>query len=156
MSSARIDRYVPLAQDFSARVVLFHEAVAERLGLHATDVKALRLLGAAALTAGQLAEAVGLTGAAVTALVDRLEASGHVTRVRDEGDRRRVAIRAVPAKLRELDRLYAGQNAAMAKLLAKYGAAEFAAIADYLANGTRILIEQTAQLRAGEAKRRAR
>jgi DNA-binding MarR family transcriptional regulator len=139
--------YVPLVQEFSARVILFHEAVAQRLGLHATDVKAIRLLGNNAMTAGHLAEHAGLTGAAVTALVDRLEATGYVVRERDADDRRKVAIRPVPAKVRELDQLYASHGAEMAHLLSKYDASEFVAITDYLANATQILAEQTAKLR---------
>src|ERR1700723_380265 len=117
MSTSRMHRYVPLAREFSARVVLFHEAVGECVGLNATDVKVLRLLGSSSMTAGQLAEHIGLTGAAVTALVDRLEAAGYATRERDEVDRRRVAIRAVPAKMRKIDRLYDAYGAEMAKLL---------------------------------------
>lgn len=154
MSSRRVDRYVALVRDFAARVVLFHEAVAQRLGLHATDVKALRLLGADAMTAGRLADDTGLTGAAVTALVDRLETAGYVTRVRDAEDRRRVTIRAVPAKIRELDRLYAGHNAEMSTLLSHYDAAEFAIIGDYLTNAAKVLAAQTAKLRGDGAARR--
>ena len=106
MSTSRMRHYVPLAREFSARVLLFHEAVGDSVGLNATDVKVLRLLGDASMTAGQLAEHIGLTGAAVTAVVDRLEAAGYATRERDEADRRRVTIRAVPAKTRRIDRLY--------------------------------------------------
>lgn len=151
MSSARIDRYVPLVTAFAAWVVMFHDAVAQRLGLNVTDIKALRLLGTAPMTAGQIAEATGLTGAAVTALVDRLETGGYVTRARDPEDRRRVTIRAVPAKLRKLDQLYDGQNAAMGELLAKYDAPSFEAILDYLSNGAKILAEQAAKLRGQSA-----
>jgi DNA-binding MarR family transcriptional regulator len=140
-------RYVPLAREFSARVLLFHEAVADSVGLNATDVKVLRLLGDAPMTAGQLAEHIGLTGAAVTAVVDRLEAAGYATRVRDEADRRRVTIRAVPAKTRRIDRLYDAYGAEMAKILAGYDAKEFALLEDFLTRTTRLLTEQTVALR---------
>jgi DNA-binding MarR family transcriptional regulator len=150
--------YVPLVQAFAARVVLFHEAVAQRLGLHATDVKAIRLLGGNAMTAGHLAEHAGLTGAAVTALVDRLEAAGYAVRERDAHDRRKVTIRAVPAKVRELDQLYVSHGVEMSHLLSKYDASEFAAITDYLVNATEILATQTGKLRdkGAEAKSRRR
>jgi len=152
-SSPRMEIYVPLVQEFAARVILFHEAVAQRLGLHATDVKAIRLLGKNAMTASELAENAGLTGAAITALVDRLEAAGYVVRERDANDRRKVTIRAVPAKVRVLDQLYASQGMAMSRLLSKYGATEFAAITDYFVNATKILSEQTGKLRKGGAER---
>jgi DNA-binding MarR family transcriptional regulator len=153
-SSPHMERYVPLARDLAARVALFHEAAASKLGLNATDVKALRLLSEQALTAGSLANQTGLTGAAVTALVDRLEQTGYVMRERDAGDRRRVTIRAAPAKIRELDRLYAGLSLEMAALLAKYDASEFALIADYITNATEVLAKQTMKLRAERVRRR--
>jgi DNA-binding MarR family transcriptional regulator len=157
VSTARMNRYVALVREFSARVVLFHETVAQRLGLHASEVKALRLLGEGVMTAGQVAELTGLTAASVTALIDRLEAMGFVGRERDAEDRRRVAIRAVPAKIRDLDRSYDAYHAEMAKMLSKYNPDEFAAIADYLAKASTLLAQETAKLRAqndGRAKRR--
>ena len=141
-----MDRYIPLIREFAAREGLFHGAVARKLDLHATDEHVLRLLGERAMTAGALTGYTGLTGAAMTAVVDRLEASGYVTRERDSDDRRRITIRAVPAKLRKLNQLYTGQGAAMSSLLSKYKEAEFAAIIDYLTQTIRILTEQTAKL----------
>ncbi|RBY74980.1 MarR family transcriptional regulator [Blastococcus sp. TF02-09] len=77
------------------------DAVGQRFadvhGLNRTDVRALvAIMDAArrgeALTAGRLGEVVDLRSASVTALVDRLERAGHVRRVRDPGDRRRVGL----------------------------------------------------------------
>ncbi len=77
------------------------DAVGQRFatvhGLGRTDVRALvAIMDAArrgeALTAGALGQAVELSSASVTALVDRLERAGHVRRVRDPQDRRRVAL----------------------------------------------------------------
>lgn len=147
MSSSRIDRYVPLAQNYSARVVLFHSALAGKLHLHATDLKGLQLLGRESMTAGRLAGRVGLTGAAATALIDRLEAGGYVVRERGADDRRRITVRAVPGKIREIDRLYRGLQAKMTKLLSKYSAAEFCAITDFLEQSAQILAEETAKAR---------
>jgi DNA-binding MarR family transcriptional regulator len=69
---------------------------AERTVGPTSDRRALRLLDALAgevLTSGRLAEELGLSPAATTALVDRLEAAGFVERVRDLPDRRQVRIR---------------------------------------------------------------
>src|SRR5919202_1858393 len=77
------------------------DAVGQRFatvhGLGRTDVRALvAIMDAArrgeALTAGRLGEAVELRSASVTALIDRLERVGHVRRVRDPADRRRVTL----------------------------------------------------------------
>jgi DNA-binding MarR family transcriptional regulator len=84
------------------------------------------------MSAGDLAEQTGLTGAAVTALIDRLENAGYVIRERGTDDRRRVTVHAVPEKLREVERLYEGKGASMSKLLAKYSPEEFSVIADFL------------------------
>jgi DNA-binding MarR family transcriptional regulator len=147
MSSPRLNRYIPLAREFSTRVILFHEAIAENVGLHVTDVKALLMLAAAPMAPTQLAERLGLTGAAVTALVDRLLAAGFATRERDEEDRRRVTVRAVPAHIRKIERLYDAYSAEIAKILASYDAKEFALLEDYLTRTTRLLTEQAAALR---------
>jgi DNA-binding MarR family transcriptional regulator len=66
-------------------------------GLHATDLRALiNLLDAAragtAATPGWLGTQLGLNSASVTALIDRLERAGHVSRERDTQDRRRVLL----------------------------------------------------------------
>jgi DNA-binding MarR family transcriptional regulator len=85
------------------RLAVEQDAVGDRFatehGLGRTDVRALvAIMDAAragrALTAGALGEAVDLSSASVTALVDRLERVGHVRRSRDPGDRRRVVLEA--------------------------------------------------------------
>ena len=83
------------------RLTVELDAVGQRFaGLHGlgrTDVRAMvAIMDAArrgdAVTAGALGRAVDLSSASVTALVDRLERAGHVRRVRDADDRRRVAL----------------------------------------------------------------
>ncbi|HEX4409683.1 MAG TPA: MarR family transcriptional regulator [Xanthobacteraceae bacterium] len=144
-----MEHYVPLIREFAARDELFHDAVARKLGLHPTDEKVLRLLGQQTVSAGDLADYMGLTGAAVTAMVDRLETLGYVTRERDGADRRRVKIRAVPAKLASINRIYRGLHAAMDAMLADYNEAEFKTVVDYLTRTTKVLAEQTRKLGDG-------
>ena len=85
----------------SQATILFHQAVADRLGLHPTDHKCIDLLvSAGSTTAGELAEATGLTTGAITGVIDRLEAAGFVRREDDPNDRRRVIIRVVPKRYR--------------------------------------------------------
>jgi DNA-binding MarR family transcriptional regulator len=70
--------------------------VSEASGMHPTDLRALRALDAVVnqpLTAGELARTLGLSSAAVTGVIDRLEAAGLAERVADPEDRRRVRIR---------------------------------------------------------------
>ncbi|WP_350278824.1 MarR family winged helix-turn-helix transcriptional regulator [Kribbella sp. HUAS MG21] len=71
-------------------------AFAQQQGVNGTDIEALiRILVATddqPMTAGRLASELGLSTGAVTTLIDRLERDGHVRRVRDTVDRRRVII----------------------------------------------------------------
>lgn len=70
-------------------------------GLHATDVRALICLldaarGGRDASPTWLREQLHLNSASVTALIDRMEKSGHVRRQRDNRDRRRVLIQVTP------------------------------------------------------------
>ncbi|MFD9306690.1 MarR family winged helix-turn-helix transcriptional regulator [Streptomyces sp. NPDC060048] len=74
-------------------------------GMHPTDVRALICLLDAAragepATAGLLGVRLGLNSAGTTAAIDRLERLGHVERVRDAHDRRRVLLRVRPGAIR--------------------------------------------------------
>lgn len=139
-----------LGRELSTAVVLFHQAVAERAGLSATDVKCLDVLDRMGpLTAGQLAELVGLTGGAITAMVDRLEASGYVQRERDPTDRRRVFIKAAQDQERTtaLVRFYEPLQQAMREEFAeRYSPEVLAMIEDFLQRTIQILHQQTQKL----------
>ncbi|MDR6868517.1 DNA-binding Lrp family transcriptional regulator [Microbacterium resistens] len=99
--AAAIARQGEAMREFMARAVLFQDAVARSAGLNGSDLQAVGLLlrdGPA--TPGELAARVGLTaGGAITAMIDRLERAGYVTRARDLADRRRVIVTAVPEAL---------------------------------------------------------
>src|SRR3712207_5263465 len=95
------------------------DAVGQRFatihGLGRTDVRALvAIMDAArrgeALTAGTLGQAVELSSASVTALVDRLERAGHVRRVRDPADRRRVALEMAASAMDAGAQFFGGIN----------------------------------------------
>lgn len=69
--------------------------------LHPTDFRALMMIYRAdeagrPLTARRLADGLSLTAGAVTYVVDRLTASGHVAREADPADGRRVLLRFAP------------------------------------------------------------
>ena len=89
-----LERLVQLLVVEGTKVV---EAFAARHGLHPTDAEALILVivaqqRGAPMTAGALAGQLGLSTGAVTAVVDRLERVGHLNRVRDTADRRKVLL----------------------------------------------------------------
>lgn len=82
---------------FSVESDVLVDRFARLHGLGRTDLNAIMWItygdrDGAPLTVGQLAAHLGLGGPAATALVDRLEAVGHVVRTRDLQDRRRVTL----------------------------------------------------------------
>src|SRR5437867_10829830 len=78
-----------LVRRHSIAAVLFHHAVAERLGLGPTDHKCLDLLRElGAVTGSELATITGLTTGAVTGVVSRLEQAGYLRRGPDPHDGR--------------------------------------------------------------------
>ncbi|MBF6464639.1 MarR family transcriptional regulator [Nocardia beijingensis] len=101
---AELDVALTIAAQRSATdAVMMHQAVADRLGLHVTDLRCLNLLrlGGPA-TAGELATQTGLTTGAITRMIDRLLKAGYVHRAHDEQDRRRVIISVVQEKIDEI------------------------------------------------------
>ena len=86
---------------------LHNHAVADRLGLHATDQECLDLLDwTGPLAAGEIGMHLGLSSGAVTGLIDRLEAGGWVRRERDPRDRRSVIVHVSHERSDEVWALY--------------------------------------------------
>lgn len=82
----------------SVQLGLARAAFARVNALHDTDVRALICLldadrAGIAATAGWLGSQLGLTSPSTTALIDRLQAAGHVYRQPSPADRRKVEIR---------------------------------------------------------------
>ncbi len=93
---------------FSAGVVLFNQKVAERVGLHPTDVQCLNLLElVGTCTPGKMTEGMGLTTGGVTVMLDRLEKAGYVKREPNPDDRRSVLVRVSEKKMEQIDIHYA-------------------------------------------------
>jgi DNA-binding MarR family transcriptional regulator len=120
------------AQTSTTDGILFHQAVADRLGLHVTDLRCLNVLAQAGpLTAGELGQQLGLgTTGAVTRMVDRLERAGYVRRQADPSDRRRVIIHPLPERLATIAPHYQGMAAAWTDLLAAYSDQQLALFLD--------------------------
>ena len=96
---------------FIAGTIIFNQKVAERVGLHLTDMQCINLLELlGTVTPGTLAECTGLTTGGVTVMLDRLEKAGFVKRERNPDDRRSVLVRVNPRKLQKIHALYAGIN----------------------------------------------
>jgi DNA-binding MarR family transcriptional regulator len=129
-------------REMSTETIMFHQAVADVLGLHITDHKCIDLLHRfGAMPAGRLGELTGLTTGAVTGIIDRLEQAGYVKRTNDPKDRRRTIVE--PTRNRKLERkiemIFMPLHQRMHKLLSSYTDNELA----FLLDATTQLIEQT-------------
>ena len=138
-----------LVRRYGTATVLFHHAVAERLGLGPTDHKCLDLIQERGpITASRLAALAGLTTGAVTGIVARLERAGYVAREPDPSDRRQFLLRAAPAWGSEVGAVFAEIRDDAAALLEGFDDRELAAIAEFLRRGTGFSYRQAALLRA--------
>jgi DNA-binding MarR family transcriptional regulator len=131
------------------RLTVELDAVGQRFaGLHGlgrTDVRALVAIMDAAragrpMTAGGLGAAVELSSASVTALVDRLERVGHVERVRDEHDRRRVVLEMTPAAMAAGGEFFGGLQRDLAAAMASYSDEELAVVRRFLEEMTEVIV----------------
>ena len=118
---------------------------AELHGLGRTDVRALvAIMDAAragsALTAGGLGAAVDLSSASVTALVDRLERAGHVHRVRDPEDRRRVVLEMSDSSLAAGAEFFGGLQRDLLKAMEPYSEEELAVVRRFLSDMTEVIV----------------
>lgn len=115
----------------------FAEQFGARHGLHRTDLNALVIIMDAErrgepMSPSQLSTALGLSASATTALLDRLERSGHLGRDRAADDRRRVRL-VMPTKALELGReFFAPLGAEFARTWAGFSATERETIARFL------------------------
>jgi DNA-binding MarR family transcriptional regulator len=134
----------------STTVVLFHEAIAARLGMSSAESKCLGFLEEhGPLTPGRLAALSGFTTGAITGIVDRLELAGYVRRTRHVSDRRSVIVH--PLNLAKIKRqtapIFASLGRTMKTVTARYTANELALIDDYLDRITRVLQQETQKLK---------
>lgn len=117
----------------SAETVLFHQAIADRLGINPTDLKCLDLAaGPEPVTAGRLAEVSGLTSGAITGVINRLEKAGLVHREQDPHDRRKVIITVRPDVPSIVVGLFSSISDSMLELCSRYRDDEIALVLDFI------------------------
>ena len=142
-------------RELSAHTVMFHTAVAERMRLGLTDHKAFDfILREGPVSAGQLAEITGLTTGAVTGVIDRLEKTGYVERVRDAADRRKVLVRPAltPARERQCCQLFDSLGRSVDKVAAGYSDRELSVILDFMRHSAEMMHAETMKLSGEEEK----
>ncbi|MCP3800099.1 MarR family transcriptional regulator [Allokutzneria sp. A3M-2-11 16] len=136
----------------SAATVMFHTAVADRMGLSVTDHKCLDLARRAEgpVTAGRIAELSGLSTGAVTGVIDRLERAKFVRRVRDPHDRRKVLVEVLPKDTDKYSWIFQGLRDACERAVREHGEDEIELIISYLTRMTETLHSETKRVREYE------
>ncbi len=137
-----------LGRTMSTQTVFLHQAIAQSVGLNATDTKCIELIlrePERSVTAGWLSNMTGLTTGAITHIIDRLEKRQFIERVRDPQDRRKVLIRVRPETLKPLVPKYESVGNAYISMVEQYSNEELQLICNYL--------EKTAELSKRELAR---
>lgn len=135
----------------STSTVLFHAAVAERLGLNPSDHKCADLMMSQSepCTPGRLAELTGLSTGAITGVIDRLERAGFLVREHDSDDRRRVLLRLTQTRSPEVQSLFEPLAKGMEALCENYTIAELAVVLRFMREVHVVFEDLAAQLRRG-------
>lgn len=140
---------IRLLRQLTVETDRFAEMFGESRRIHRTDLNALALIMDAKaqgrpLSPTRLARALHMSASATTSVLDRLEASGHIRRVRSATDRRKVELVVVDQAL-ELGRaFFVPLNAALTEAWAGFGDEERETITRFL----QASIEATAAVRS--------
>jgi DNA-binding MarR family transcriptional regulator len=137
-----------LGRIMSTQTVFLHQAIAQSVGLNATDTKCIDLILRSpdkTTTAGNLSEMTGLTTGAITHILDRLEKRGFIERVRDTDDRRKIFIRVNEKSLEPLIPKFEQVCKAFMALMQQYNDDELRLICQYM--------EQTSEISQKELRR---
>lgn len=129
------------------------EAVADRFGLHRTDLRCLEIIGQEGpLAAGRLATMAGLSTSAATAVLDRTERAGYVRRSADPSDRRRVLVDLTDQGREHGRAAFAGLMSETDRLLSGYTLGELELLNRFLARVCALVVAQ-AQIATSETGR---
>ncbi|MCP2257532.1 DNA-binding transcriptional regulator, MarR family [Streptoalloteichus tenebrarius] len=148
-------------RDLQTAVDALDDAAAEHLGVNRTDLRCLDvLLRAGSARPGELGAELGLTTGSVTALLDRLEKLGYVSRSPDPTDRRKIVVRPTARVQRKAEVLYGPLVESGYRTLAHYSRAELEILLDFLRRSRALQEEQVQRIRAitaaGEPRERKR
>ena len=136
--------------EMSTETILFHQALADIVDIHITDHRCMYFLHRyGAMPAGRLSELTGLTTAAVTGIIDRLEQAGYARRTNDPKDRRRTIVEPIRNnKLeRKLETIFTPLHEKMHKLLSSYPDRELTFLLDVMTKTIELTHEESKKLR---------
>jgi DNA-binding MarR family transcriptional regulator len=153
MSNERLDQLVEevahAIAKFQQATDLVDDAVAGQMGINRTDLRCLGVLfEAGSMSAGQLAQAVGLSRAATTTAIDRLARQHYARRVHAQlADRRSVLVELTPTALRLFDELYGPIAADGAQQLRSYREEDLLRFRELLRQGYDLQVTHAQRIR---------
>ena len=144
-----VEQVIRGGREFSIGTVLFHQAVAQLLGVNVTDMKCLDLMilkGSVSPT--ELAGHTGLSSGATTAVIDRLEKAGLVERHPHPKDRRGTMLVLTKEAIRKLPQLFESLGKAMATLVSGYSRNDLDVLVDFFTKVAVLWQEERQRLQA--------
>jgi DNA-binding MarR family transcriptional regulator len=144
---------IRLAREHEAANDAFDEVAAQKLGVNRTDLRCLNIIEnerghEGSMTAGRLAQLTGLTSAAVTAVLDRLEKAGYARRVRDQKDRRQVLVELTPLIAERGEQIWGPLGRDAQAAFARRSVEELKSVIEYLRSGRDLNVRHVERVRA--------
>jgi DNA-binding MarR family transcriptional regulator len=139
---------IRLLQEFTLEANRYVDAAGGRKDMHRTDLNALAVImrhtaNGAPVTPGLLRKELNLSSPATTALIDRLDSSGHVVRERDSADRRQVHLRMTPKAFEEGAAIFTPLSRRMSSAMANFSPAELETVTRFMT----VMVEATVAAR---------
>ncbi|MDH2390845.1 MarR family transcriptional regulator [Streptomyces sp. HNM0663] len=126
----------------------FDYAAAERLGVNRTDLHCLDVLMQRESAApSELGAALNLTTGSVTALLDRLDRLGYITRSPDPADRRRSVVRPTDKAVKAAEEIFGPLAQDGFRQVARYSLDELALLLDFFRTSRELQERHTERIR---------
>lgn len=128
---------IRLLQEFTLEANRYVDAAGGRQDMHRTDLNALAVImrhtaKGNTVTPGLLRKELHLSSPATTALIDRLDHSGHVVRERHSADRRQVQLKMTPKAFEDGGAIFAPLSRFMNGAMAGFSPAELDTVTRFM------------------------
>lgn len=128
---------IRLLQEFTLEANRYVDTAGGRKDMHRTDLNALAVImrhtaKGNPVTPGLLRKELHLSSPATTALIDRLDSSGHVVRERNSSDRRQVQLKMTPKALHEGSAIFAPLSRRMGTAMADFSEEELDTVSRFM------------------------
>lgn len=142
-----------LLQRFTNEADRYAETVRRKHGLARNDIHAINAVveadrAGATTTPGALRERLVLSSAAMTSVIDRLEASGHLERHHSRGDRRQIELTSTPSARETGREMFDPMVRHMLPVLADYTPEQLELVAGLMGKLTQAIAEAREELQA--------